>query len=240
MGYSGGIATFNNPDFKLNMQDFKTALRGQWQDAEIKELENGDIDFGMTLKEQFDGLLGSSIQQQQIGWWSGLEEFAEFIMWYRKYIPDHYKLLAWSTDFYNYVVVVPNIKEHEIVQGLSGYRYYCQIALNGESEEIQSVLKARLQADWHDNIIYYEQPKELIWFLKSQQGHLEIGKKIISFDDNEITFIAQFIIWCQSIKLNTIKLTVKHQVGFDAEFDLMPNTTQNELVSKLKDIKVNL
>ena len=127
MGYSGGVAAFNSDDFKLDMTNFKEALRKRWSDVQIKEVFEGNIDFGMSLKGTFDDLMGSTIQQKQVGWWGGYEEFAEFCMWFRRYVPDEYQLLAWSKGANDFVVVSYSTTEEQFVKGLSDDHFYFEI-----------------------------------------------------------------------------------------------------------------
>ena len=235
MGYSGGIAVFNSDDFKLDISHFKTALRERWSDIQIRDVFEGNIDFGMTMKGRFDDLTGSTIKQQQVGWWDGYEEFAEFCVWFRKYIPAEYQLLAWSKDFYNYAVISPTITEEQIAAGIKGVRSYFEISSPTNTHDTFRLIAQRFEQDWSESIAETAPDVHGVghWFLRSQQGFIEFDKGKIRFDDNDLRSAAQIAVWCRTL-LSSDQI-FKGEGYFDArtrqhfEIELTSSTTEDEL-----------
>ena len=244
MGFSGGIQTPNSPTFKLDMDNFKEALHKQWPDIQIKNVGDfkEDIDFGMTIKGQFYKVVGSTIQQHQIGWWSTLEELAEFAIWYRKYVPAQYQLLASCNDFYNYVVVTHDTTEQEILDGLLGHRYYFEILLPSQDFLLNREMMSKFKVDWPRAIILdTEQNQEYMsWFLNSQEGYIKADEAVIHFNDNNFVFASQIILWWRTTLNTDLKLVGKAFEGHEIpriEFrvNITPQTSQQELLTRFKE-----
>jgi hypothetical protein len=235
MGYSGGVAVFNSQDFVFDMDDFKQALRQRWTDVQIRDVSNGNIDFGMTIKGEFDSLVGSTITQSFVGWWSGHKELAEFCVWFRRYIPNMYQLLAWSSDFYNYFVVTNGATEEQIHAGLEGYRFDFEIVPLLKVQQPLQPFAERFKQTWQEHIgdLLPDSGGNGAWFLQAQQGHLEYEQGKIVFDDNDLRFAAHFAIWCRSQFDSDQKLTVRGgyypKPETEVKTELTSRTTEDEL-----------
>lgn len=236
MGYSGSIMPLI-AEFKLDMNDFKKALRENWPDVQIKELHEGDIDFGMTFRGGFQGFAGSTIQTRQIGWWANYEELAEFSIWFRNYIPTQYPLLVSSKHFYNHFLILKNSTEADVLQGLSGNRYRFEMRPFQKSPDFEDVFIEAFKDQWHDAICWETDENPLCWYLKSQQGFIEKADLLIDFDDNNLSFAVDFTVWCQRSLGTDCKLTVwkrfdtQHPVG--VAIDITDDTVADVILNSL-------
>jgi hypothetical protein len=196
MGFSGSVMPLDY-DFHLDISHFKEALRQHWPDTTFKDLADGDIDFGMTIAEQFDDFVGSTIEQRQVGWWGTLESQAEFAVWFRKYVPREIALLTSSKNFCSQVVVSKDTTEEDIVSALSGDKYYFQVHFRSESE-LRLIVPDALRNEWDSILLDCENNSlECNWWLRSQDGHTNSGEAIIYFDDTNLYFAAEFPVWCR-------------------------------------------
>jgi hypothetical protein len=196
-------------------------------------VHEGDIDFGMTINGQFNNFVGSTIKQQQIGWWSGFEELAEFAVWYRSYVPKEHRVLLWSKNFYNYVVS-RDITEREIVTGLSGNRYSCKLSSVTPLANIPPTFIKELRLKWPDSIICGES----WWHIKTLKGLIDSDETSINFDDNDLAFAAKFAVWCRTILGFDQRLTVLRSSSYpeppeEFEIELTSNLAEQQLLELL-------
>jgi hypothetical protein len=212
MGFLGGIASANKPDFQLDMAHFKMKLQEKWPDIQIKQVFEDDIDFGMTFKTGFDGFAGSTIKHHQIGWWSSYENFAEFITWYRSYVPADHQLLAWNKNFYSHLLITSNTTEDEILVCFSSNRINFEIIQSSSGSTTATTLHKRLTEDWTSELIIWgSDQSEIDWFLRSQEGYLKVNESTVYFSDTNLHFAAEFALWCRSILSDAQKLVARFE-----------------------------
>ena len=222
MGMKGFIFITNAGDFKLDKAHFVEALRQRWTDTQIRENTYGDVTFGMTIKDKF-----YDFQRQfydfpdstALYWYGNYEDFAEFSLWFRKYIPDHYQVEIIDKNGSFICMISHFTTEDEILSALVDDRFDFEIVSPANTQDALRTFAEKFKQAWQDYVLR----DDGTWNLRSQEGYIEYDTGKISFETNDLPFAAHFAVWCRSVLPSDQKLTIRGSY-FDADIYLKPKT----------------
>lgn len=102
-------------DLQIDIGEFETALRKQWNEVEIETTSTG-------------GLLWRIVENGNVGFFGGLQSnkqiisfspgnwttFKDFVLWYRNFIPARYQLYFFNSSSWNSLEITENTTKQEI------------------------------------------------------------------------------------------------------------------------------
>jgi peptidoglycan pentaglycine glycine transferase (the first glycine) len=220
--------------FKLDLPHFRQAMQERWPEIQIHNFS----EFWLPVVGDSHKFSGTILEEQHISLSAQPEEFAEFCIWYRSYVPANIPLMAWI-DYGFYYVMTANTTEEEIKAALKREIWHFELVFD-RPDEIQELLNKRLKEKWTDSFIVDSSDKTKIsWYRKSQSGDWVIGEKAIQFLEGDISFTAEFALWCRDLSSKNLRLrahdTYREQPTWIMDIEISDKETQQTLASRLEN-----